>query len=94
MPNTEYSKLTLLYHYFRKYVKTEAPGDGTTMAGMMAYLNEMTGVEFERKSIYSDIDRTNEFARSVGICDENAPWIELDGKKAPKIGRFSFLSQH
>ena len=82
MPNTEYSKLKLLYlyHYFRRYVKTEAPGDGTTMADMMAYLNEMTGAEFERKSIYSDIDRINEFARSVGICDETSPWIELDGK--------------
>ncbi len=83
MPNTEYSKLKLLYlyHFFRKYVKTEPPEDGTTMADMMSYLNEMTGAEFERKSIYSDIARINDFARSVGISDETAPWIELDGKK-------------
>ena len=82
MPNTEYSKLKLLYlyHYFRKYVSAEAPGDGTTMADMMAYLNEMTGAEFERKSIYSDIDRLNQFARSAGLCDDSSPWIELDGK--------------
>ena len=44
MPNTEYSKLKLLYlyHYFRKYVKAEPPEDGTTMGEMMGYLSEMT----------------------------------------------------
>ena len=82
MPNTEYSKLKLLYlyYYFRKFVKAEPPEDGTTMAEMMAYLNEMTGSDFERKSIYSDITKINEFARQVGICDSTENWIELDGK--------------
>ncbi|MBR1798153.1 MAG: WYL domain-containing protein [Clostridiales bacterium] len=83
MPNTEYSKLKLLYlyHYFRKYVAAEGPGDETTMGEMMAYLNKMTGAEFERKSIYSDIDRLNEFARSIGICEPDEQWIELEGRK-------------
>ena len=82
MPNTEYSKLKLLYlyHYFRKYVKAEPPDDGTTMGEMMAYLNEVTGAEFERKSIYSDIARLNAFARSVDICEPDEDWIDLDGK--------------
>lgn len=82
MANTEQSKLKLLYlyHYFRKYVKAEPPEDGTTMSDMMRYLNEMTGVDFERKSIYSDIGRLNDFARGIGICDTSENWIELDGK--------------
>ncbi len=82
MPNSEHSKLKLLYlyHYFRKFVKAEPPDDGTTMGQMMSYLNEMTGIEFERKSVYSDITRLNEFARRVGITADSADWIELEGK--------------
>ena len=82
MPNSEYSKLKLLYlyHYFRTHVDSETIDGGATMGSMLAYLNEKTGAEFERKSVYSDIARLNQFARSMGFCDEADDWITLEGK--------------
>lgn len=82
MPNTEYSKLKLLYlyDYFRTRVDSETVDGGTTMSDMLAYLNDKTGAEFERKSVYSDIGRLNQFARSMGFSDDGSDWITLEGK--------------
>lgn len=95
MANTEHSKLKLLYlyHYFRKYVKAEPPEDGTSMSDMLSFLNEMTGEDFERKSVYSDITRLNTFARTVGLCEPYDDWISLDGKtykRGEVIGDLTF----
>ena len=82
MANTETSKLKLLclYYYFRKYVKADPPDDGTTMQEMKDYLYDLTGCPAERKSIYADIKRLNEFVRMMGLTDAQYDWIELDGQ--------------
>lgn len=83
MANTENAKLKLLliYDYFLNHVSADYTDDGASMQDILSYLNEKTGSDFERKSIYSDIDRVNEFARKIGMVDPDVDWISREGKK-------------
>lgn len=83
MANSENSKLKLLliYEYFLNHVSSEATDDGASMQDILSYLSEKTDTEFERKSIYSDIDRINVFARKTNMVEPTEDWIELDGKR-------------
>ncbi|MCQ2515584.1 MAG: WYL domain-containing protein [Saccharofermentans sp.] len=83
MANTENAKLKLLliYDYFLNHASSDNNDDGVSMQEILSFLNEKTGTDFERKSIYSDIDRVNDFARKVGMVGPTEDWIELVGKR-------------
>ncbi len=84
MGNSEKSKqkILLIYDYFLKQVN---PFDETTAVSMpeiINYLCDVTGQSFERKSVYSDIARINEFMVSTGNVDVGDEWIYLStGRK-------------
>lgn len=82
MANTEKSKLKLLYlYYYFDQLGADPTEAGRTMGEILSYLSEKTGNDFERKSIYADIDRLNEFARSVDMVDAGTDWITLESRK-------------
>ena len=83
MANTEKAKLKLLllYDYFLKNVNAYDESSSVSMADIQSYLSNRTGVEFERKSIYADIRRLNEFAVEAGLVSPGDEWIYLSGRK-------------
>jgi len=83
MANTENAKLKLLfiYDYFLNHASSDIDDDGVSMQELLSFLNERTGTDFERKSIYSDIDRVNDFARKSGMVGPTEDWIERSGKR-------------
>ena len=86
MANKESSKLKLLYlyEYFMKEVDPDGPG--VVMSDMVSMLEARTGETFDRKSIYADIDRLNEFARLVGSVKNNDEFITHQGKRYFRAG--------
>jgi len=83
MANTEKAKLKalLLYDYFIKNVNAYDDSSSVSMSDIQSYLSNITGVEFERKSIYADIKRLNEFAVEAGLVAPGEEWIYLNGRK-------------
>ncbi len=82
MANTEKSKLKLLYlYYYFMLMSSDMSDEGCSMNELKGYLMDKTDNEFERKSIYADINRLNEFARSVGMVDPTDDWISLESRK-------------
>ena len=62
MGNSSLSKLKILYLYdFFMHEMDPGDDDGVTLAELIDMLEERTGEIFERKSIYSDISRINEY---------------------------------
>ena len=83
MANTEKSKLKtlLLYDYFLKNINAYDENSSVSLPDIQNYLLNVTGVEFERKSIYADIKRLNEFAVEVGLVKPGEEWIYLNSRK-------------
>ena len=83
MANSENAKLKLLYlyYYFMQDKSADSGDTGASMSQIISYLQEKTGTEFERKSIYADIARLNKFAAEVGMTDPGEEWITIQGKK-------------
>lgn len=83
MANSEKSKMKvlLLYDYFLHHVNAFDDDTGVAMGELRSYLSGFSDTEFERKSIYADIDRINEFARTIGLVDSDDNWIYLCGRK-------------
>jgi len=83
MANSENSKIKilLLYEYFMRLVSGDSSEQGATMQDIITYLHDMTGTEFERKSIYSDIDRINACMRLLGKVDPDTDWIYREGRR-------------
>ncbi|MBP5261145.1 MAG: WYL domain-containing protein [Clostridiales bacterium] len=80
MANSEFSKLKVLflYDYFLHEVgPTET--EGVTVQDLIDLLKRNFDTEFERKSIYSDISRINEYANTMGLC--KGDFIGREGKK-------------
>ena len=62
MANSSLSKLKILYLYdFFLHEMDPEDEEGVTLNDLLAMLKEKTGETFERKSIYSDISKINEY---------------------------------
>ncbi len=84
MANSEKSKLKvlLIYDYFLKQVNPFDESTAVSMAQIIEYLKEMTGVVFERKSVYADIAKVNAFMVTIGGVDPDTDWIFMvSGRK-------------
>ena len=82
MPNSEQSKLKILfmYEYFMKHLNA-FDDSAVTANDIIGYLEEKTGTTFERKSIYADINRINKFIEITGKVKNGDTWISTEGKK-------------
>ena len=83
MANSELSKLKILfiYDYFKSRISSSGGSkDSVSVSELIAYLEEITGTTFERKSIYADIDKINEYVRMAGQT-KDTDWIYSEGKK-------------
>ena len=85
MANSEKSKLKILalYEYFMKKVSPyDADGnDSVSMSTLLSYLKELLGSDFDRKSVYADIDKINEYMAMTGVVKNSDRWIYTEGKK-------------
>jgi len=79
MANSENAKLKilLLYDYFLHDVGPTSE-TGVTVQEIIDLLEDELNTKFERKSIYADISRINEFITLKGACDVD--FIARDGK--------------
>ena len=83
MANIELSKLKilLLYDYFKNQMNAFDQSGTVSISELISYLKEKTGYEFERKSIYSDINKINDFINKTGKVVGSDYWIVSEGKK-------------
>lgn len=82
MANSELSKLKILfiYDYFKTQVSSSGGREAVSVSDLISYLEQETGTTFERKSIYADINKINEYVQKSGQTkDDN--WIFCEGKK-------------
>lgn len=86
MANSELSKIKILYiyEYFLRHVSAFDENSGVTLADLVGYLEEKTGYKFERKSIYSDISKINEYMSANHKIVGSDSWIYTEGKKYRK----------
>ena len=82
MANSELSKLKILfiYDYFKNQVSCSGGNESVSVSDLIRYLEERTGCTFERKSIYADINKINEYVMKSGQTKDDA-WIFTEGKK-------------
>ena len=82
MANSELSKLKILfiYDYFKNQVSAEGGKEAVSVSELISYLEEVTGTTFERKSIYADISKINEYVQKSGQT-KDSEWIFSEGKK-------------
>jgi len=82
MANSELSKLKILfiYDYFRNQISSSGGRESVSVSELITYLEEKTGTTFERKSIYADINKINEYAQRSGQTTDDS-WIFTEGKK-------------
>ena len=82
MANSELSKLKILfiYDYFKNQVSAEGGKEAVSVSELISYLEEATGTTFERKSIYADISKINEYVQKSGQT-KDSEWIFSEGKK-------------
>jgi hypothetical protein len=85
MANSELSKLKILfiYDYFKNQVSAEGGKEAVSVSELISYLEENTGTTFERKSIYADISKINEYVQKSGQTNDS-DWIYTEGKKYRK----------
>ena len=86
MANSELSKLKILYiyEYFLKEINAFDDNSGVTIAELTEYLESELNYTFERKSIYSDISKINEYVGKRHKIKGGDAWIYLDGKRYKK----------
>ncbi|MBR3340321.1 MAG: WYL domain-containing protein [Clostridiales bacterium] len=82
MANSELSKLKILfiYDYFKNRLSASGGKESVSVSELISYLEEKTGTTFERKSIYADINKINEYVQKSGKTNDDA-WIYSEGKK-------------
>ena len=82
MANSELSKLKILfiYDYFKNQVSAEGGKETVSVGELIAYLEKKTGTTFERKSIYADISKINEYVQKSGMT-KDSNWTYTEGKK-------------
>ena len=82
MANSELSKLKILYlyDYFKNNLNAYYSNSAASVGDIIAYLEEKTGYTFERKSIYADISKINEYVGKTQKI-KGSEWIYSEGKK-------------
>jgi len=82
MANSELSKLKILfiYDYFKNKVSPSGGKESVSVSELIGYLEDKTGTTFERKSIYADISKINEYVHKSGQT-KDTDWIYSEGKK-------------
>ena len=82
MANSELSKIKILfiYDYFKNRISSSGGKEAVSVSELIAYLEDCTGTTFERKSIYADIDKINEYVR-MSKQTKDTEWIYSEGKK-------------
>lgn len=82
MSNSEQSKhkILLIYDYFIHNVDPTR-NNGVSMNELIDMLESRLGERFERKSIYADISKINEYAAAAGITEHKEALIYFDGRK-------------
>lgn len=88
-------KLVILYDYFLRNVNAYGEDkSGVKMGELLDYLKAMTDEKFERKSIYSDIKKINEYMQATGrLKIPNDDWIYLEGNSYKRAELVDELSQ-
>lgn len=88
MANSEKAKIKtlVLYDYFLKTLNPDDPSSRVQMSDILTYLREVLETDFERKSVYSDIDRLNEFVYETGLT-ESREWISKTTPKSNPMGK-------
>lgn len=86
MANSELSKLKILfiYDYFKRKLDAFDENNGVSVNELIAYLEDNLGYVFERKSIYADISRINEYVSKTSELSGTDSWIAVEGKKYHK----------
>ena len=86
MANSELSKLKILfiYDYFLRHVSAFDENSGITISDLIDLLEDELGYRFERKSIYADFSKINEYVSANHKIVGQDSWIYLDGKKYRK----------
>lgn len=81
MANSENAKIKtlILYNFFLKYVNAYGDGNNVRIGDILTHLKEITGDEFERKSVYADIKKINEYIEKMGLVDPGEEWISHEG---------------
>ncbi|MBO4459078.1 MAG: WYL domain-containing protein [Clostridiales bacterium] len=89
MANSDDSKIKILflYDFFMTRLNSFDDDSSVSMAELLDFLEKETGTRFERKSVYSDIKRLNDFMRKTGRLknDKNDDWIYKE-KKRYRVG--------
>ena len=82
MANSELSKLKILYlyDYFRNNINAFDEDSAISVSEIIAYLESATGTTFERKSIYADISKINEYVNKTGKT-KSPDWIYSECKR-------------
>lgn len=85
MANSDDSKIKILflYDFFMTRLNSFDEDSSVSMAELLDFLEKETGTRFERKSVYSDIKRLNDFMRKTGKLknDKNDDWIYKEKKR-------------
>lgn len=71
-------KTLAIYDFFRNKVGTDDKVNGATLDDIRNHLIEVFDDDFERKSIYADIDTINEYRALIGQTSKK--WIDRKGK--------------
>ena len=95
MANSELSKLKILfiYDYFKNQVSAGGDKEAVSVSELISYLADKTGTVFERKSIYADISKINEYVQKSGQTSD-ADWIYSEGKKYKRSELKDEIDQH
>ncbi len=85
MANSELSKLKILYLYdYFKHNMSSFDDEGVTVSELIEYLQQKLNNTFERKSIYADISKINEYVSRTQKVKSGSAWIYVEGKKYRK----------
>lgn len=83
MANSDMSKLKILFMYDFFRTKLNAFDENSTISvnELIGYLEMNTGTTFERKSIYADISKINEYIGMTQTVIGDDSWIVPEGKR-------------
>ncbi|MCR4688133.1 MAG: WYL domain-containing protein [Saccharofermentans sp.] len=87
MSNTFNSKIKILYlydYFMHKLNAFSEEGSNVSMGELLDYLKSEMDSDFERKSMYADISKINEYVSATHKVMGADSWITLEGRKYHK----------